>query len=217
MGKGNIIRKVDNCVDALRRLGFKASDLLQTDGVIWVEGPSDRLYIEYWLKKWCLKHKKSRPAENIDYSYSFYGGSILSHFKADGKGYGDLIDILKINTNAFMVIDNDNDFILDKNNNLKPVRKGSSKYRVSEKINELGGGVWITKGYTMESYLVEEYRKKHFKFVKGKLVLKKGHRKVTIAEEYEAQAYSDSQLLEIDDLELNIANIYKYIMKWSSY
>ncbi|SEL98442.1 AAA domain-containing protein, putative AbiEii toxin, Type IV TA system [Butyrivibrio sp. ob235] len=31
-------------------LGVRASDLFQTNGIIWVEGPSDRIYILQWLK-----------------------------------------------------------------------------------------------------------------------------------------------------------------------
>ena len=35
------------CVD----LGYKASDLVQANAVIWVEGPSDRIYIRRWLQE----------------------------------------------------------------------------------------------------------------------------------------------------------------------
>jgi predicted ATPase len=35
------------CVD----LGYKASDLVQANSVIWVEGPSDRIYIKRWLQE----------------------------------------------------------------------------------------------------------------------------------------------------------------------
>ena len=31
-------------------LGYKASDILQANSVIWVEGPSDRIYLNYWLE-----------------------------------------------------------------------------------------------------------------------------------------------------------------------
>ena len=30
-------------------LGYRASDILQANCVIWVEGPSDRIYLNYWL------------------------------------------------------------------------------------------------------------------------------------------------------------------------
>ena len=34
----------------LSDLGYKPSDLLQTNCVIWVEGPSDRIYLNYWIQ-----------------------------------------------------------------------------------------------------------------------------------------------------------------------
>ncbi len=40
--------KVEHFLDKnsiLSDIGFKASDILQANGVIWVEGPSDRIYI----------------------------------------------------------------------------------------------------------------------------------------------------------------------------
>jgi predicted ATP-dependent endonuclease of OLD family len=30
-------------------LGMRASDLVQANTVIWVEGPSDRIYVRHWL------------------------------------------------------------------------------------------------------------------------------------------------------------------------
>lgn len=36
--------------DILNDLGVKASDILQSNGIIWVEGPSDRVYINKWIE-----------------------------------------------------------------------------------------------------------------------------------------------------------------------
>ncbi|MBP5126516.1 ATP-dependent nuclease, partial [Pseudomonas protegens] len=59
-------------------LGYKASDLLQANAIIWVEGPSDRIYINHWI------HEISPDLiEGIDYSIMFYGGRLLSHLSAD--------------------------------------------------------------------------------------------------------------------------------------
>jgi predicted ATPase len=38
--------KSQDCVD----LGYRASDLLQANSVIWVEGPSDRIYLNHWIR-----------------------------------------------------------------------------------------------------------------------------------------------------------------------
>jgi predicted ATP-dependent endonuclease of OLD family len=34
---------------ALHDLGYRPSDLLQTNSIIWVEGPSDRIYLNRWI------------------------------------------------------------------------------------------------------------------------------------------------------------------------
>ncbi|NRD89817.1 hypothetical protein C8024_10665, partial [Sphingopyxis sp. BSNA05] len=52
-----------------RNLGYKASDLLQSNCVIWVEGPSDRIYLNDWIAK-----NNSALLEGIHYSIMFYGG-----------------------------------------------------------------------------------------------------------------------------------------------
>ena len=50
------------CVD----LGYRASDLLQANCVIWVEGPSDRLYLNHWIKA-----ANSTLIEGVHYSIMF--------------------------------------------------------------------------------------------------------------------------------------------------
>ncbi|HEL0703945.1 TPA: ATP-binding protein, partial [Streptococcus equi subsp. zooepidemicus] len=36
--------------DILMNLGVRASDLLQSNAIIWVEGPSDRIYLNKWIE-----------------------------------------------------------------------------------------------------------------------------------------------------------------------
>ena len=36
--------------DILDDLGYHASDILQVNAVVWVEGPSDRIYLNHWIK-----------------------------------------------------------------------------------------------------------------------------------------------------------------------
>ncbi|MFM2450909.1 MAG: hypothetical protein RIS44_3359, partial [Pseudomonadota bacterium] len=55
-------------------LGYHPSDLLQANCVIWVEGPSDRIYVAYWLK-----HVAPELIEGIHFSIMFYGGRLASH------------------------------------------------------------------------------------------------------------------------------------------
>lgn len=57
-------------------LGYRPSDMVQTNAVLWVEGPSDRIYLKHWIEKLA-------PGEFIEgthYSVMFYGGALLSFY-----------------------------------------------------------------------------------------------------------------------------------------
>ncbi len=124
--------------EVLTDMGYKASDLLQANGVIWVEGPSDRIYINKWLKLLCPE-----LVEGIHYAITFYGGKVLAHFSAADDAVEDFVQVLRINRHAMMVIDRDGDAetaLLNKN-----------KQRI---ITELGkDACWVTQGREIENYL----------------------------------------------------------------
>src|ERR1017187_7950097 len=58
----------------ISELGAKPSDLLQANGIIWVEGPSDCIYLNRWLDLFT----EGRLQEGRDYQCAFYGGSLLA-------------------------------------------------------------------------------------------------------------------------------------------
>ena len=66
--------------DLLDRLGVRASTLLQTNCSIWVEGPSDRIYLRNWLRR-----RAPMLVEGSDYFFVFYGGKLLSHLDLGGR------------------------------------------------------------------------------------------------------------------------------------
>lgn len=86
-------------------LEIRASDLLQSNGVIWVEGPSDRLYFNRWVELW----SNGTLREEAHYQCVFYGGRLLAHLSAEVPGEGEpkLIKILSTNRKAIMLIDSD--------------------------------------------------------------------------------------------------------------
>lgn len=83
-------------------LGYRASDLLQCNAVIWVEGPSDRIYLNHWIRA-----VAPELVEGVDYSIMFYGGRLLSHLSADDSEVSDFISLRKLNRNVAVVIDSD--------------------------------------------------------------------------------------------------------------
>jgi hypothetical protein len=123
-------------------LGFRASDLVQSNAVIWVEGPSDRIYISYWLR-W----EASDLVEGVDYSIMFYGGSLLKHLSSTDPAVEEFISLPRINRNFAVVMDSDR--------RAKGARVGDTKLRIRKGVEESGalGGVWTTSGYTIENYV----------------------------------------------------------------
>ncbi|QRR17159.1 AAA family ATPase [Burkholderia sp. MS389] len=127
------------CVD----LGYKASDLVQANSVVWVEGPSDRIYISRWLKE-----VAPDLIEGIHYSIMFYGGRLLSHLSAaDDKEdeVGDFIALRALNRNVVLVMDSDKTAIDDEIN--------STKKRLMVEFEKNGGISWITAGREIENYI----------------------------------------------------------------
>ena len=61
-------------LEVVSELGAKPSDLLQANGIVWVEGPSDRIYLNRWIQLYA----EGRLREGRDYQCAFYGGSLLA-------------------------------------------------------------------------------------------------------------------------------------------
>ena len=151
----NVIREGNNtiakCINnvygkkqCLDELGFKASDLFQSNGVIWVEGPSDRIYINKWIELW----SDGKYHEGMHYQCIFYGGRLLSHLTTDdNKNVDKLIKVLNVNRNFIIIFDSDKQ---------RPNSKISdTKKRI---INECDSNlnVWITKGREIENYVPKD-------------------------------------------------------------
>jgi predicted ATP-dependent endonuclease of OLD family len=133
----------------LEDLDVRASDILQSNGIIWVEGPSDRTYINHWLKI-----LKSNLTEGYHYSIMFYGGRLLSNLSFDYDLINnDLIPLLKLNHNSFVVIDRDGKTISAKLND--------TKTRIQNEIGE--NKTWITKGREIENYISNDALQKWLK------------------------------------------------------
>lgn len=123
-------------------LGYHPSDLLQSNCIVWVEGPSDRIYINYWLH-----HLNKNLIEGIHYSIMFYGGRLASHISGDDQGefIDDFISLRRLNRRAVIVIDSD-----------KTTIRGSinkTKNRLQSEFDKGPGYAWITKGREIENYL----------------------------------------------------------------
>lgn len=121
-------------------LGYKPSDLVQANCVIWVEGPSDRIYLNYWISR-----TQPQLQEGLDYSVMFYGGRLLSHLTANDPEIDEFISLRRLNRNIAIVIDSDK--------TAKHARLNSTKLRVQAEFDCGPGFAWITKGREVENYI----------------------------------------------------------------
>jgi len=64
-----------------RRLGYRPSDLIQANVIIWVEGPSDRIYLNHWIK--CTD-----PSWIEGIHYSIMGLRWCAYQTSDGRRNG---------------------------------------------------------------------------------------------------------------------------------
>lgn len=123
-------------------LGFHPSDLMQANCIIWVEGPSDRIYVNHWINKFAADLQ-----EGIHYSVMFYGGKLASHLSCDldedvAKG---LISLRRLNRRSSIIIDSDKSKVSDAIN--------PTKTRLVEEFNKGPGHAWVTDGREIENYL----------------------------------------------------------------
>lgn len=121
-------------------LGYKASDIMQANSIIWVEGPSDRIYLNYWI------HSIAPDlVEGIHYSIMFYGGRLLSHLTAEDPEVNEFISLRRLNRHISILIDSDKDKLRDKIN--------ATKARVKLEFDRGPGFAWVTKGREIENYV----------------------------------------------------------------
>jgi predicted ATPase len=131
--------RVAICVD----LGARASDIVQSNAVIWVEGPSDRIYLQYWIGAVAPDLR-----EGIHYSIMFYGGRLLSHLTADDDEVSEFIALRSLNQNLAIMMDS------DKSSPRRPLN--ATKLRIKAEFEKGKGLAWVTKGREIENYIAHD-------------------------------------------------------------
>jgi len=140
------VRTVTTYVDnrgILDDLDVRASDLLQANGVVWVEGPSDRLYFNRWMD--LVSGGEIR--EGAHYQCVFYGGRLLAHMSGADPDVdtSEAVKIFEVNRNAIVILDSDR---------REPGQAlNETKRRIISEIEEVGDMAWVTAGRDVENYL----------------------------------------------------------------
>lgn len=215
--EGATLKRIESYIDKteiLDDLDIKASDILQANGIIWVEGPSDRIYIKKWLEIFC----NNQFEEGKHYQFLYYGGRLLSQYSAEEET--DLISIITTNRNAAIVIDS------DKKNQDTPLN--GTKERIIEEFDKLGMFSWVTEGKEIENYIPKEA----VKLMSGKAIRKKCEKydlfpdyintyyknfekkKVPFANEIKEFITKENSLPMLD-LKDQITELYTSIEKWN--
>lgn len=134
-------------VGLLSELGSRPSDLLQANGVLWLEGPSDRIYFNRFIELFSNGELK----EGRDYQCAYYGGSVLAKtaFSAPENADDELVNLLRLNNNVAVVCDGDR---------TEAVGQGAElKGRVQRIAHELAAVpnhfLWVTDSKEIENYI----------------------------------------------------------------
>lgn len=210
------INNDENMMNILDDLDVKASDLFQANGIIWVEGPSDRIYIKRWLEVFC----ENDITEGIDYQFAYYGGRLLAHYTSNEKESKNdgLINILKTNRHVAIVIDSDK--------KIKGGHINDTKRRIRDEFKSMGSFCWITEGREIENYLsVDAVNQVHNKslnqigqyesfpeYIRNCDASFANH-KVDSARKY-AQFITEENSYDVLDLKDKVLNLYGQIKKW---
>jgi predicted ATP-dependent endonuclease of OLD family len=203
-------------------LDVRASDILQANGIIWVEGPSDRIYLNRWINLWSNGELK----EGTHYQIVFYGGRLLSHLEASEPEEVDSgISILNANRNAIMMIDS------DKRTLRSPIN--ATKKRIKAEFEAINAPCWVTKGKEIENYIssavVDVFLEKqntaqveqfvsffdHLDTVKAKEGKKYSVRKSLLAEKLIGYMTKEN-MIEMLDLDTKMKEVCRAIQGWNS-
>ena len=151
-------------------LGCKGADLLQCNGVVWVEGPSDVIYLDKWLKMHSEENALPVLRRGIDFEFQMYGGTLLDSIclikngSDEAKEQRKLVSMFSFSRNAYVLADSDAVFsddgsVVDKSNFF------AAKKFIQSEINRLNSqgyklGMWYaendTELRTIEDYLDED-------------------------------------------------------------
>lgn len=210
----------ENIVQLFRDLSLRGSDLLQANGIIWVEGPSDRIYLEKWIELYCDKYKEQlnnyMPQEGKDYQIFYYGGSSLNYLQADMKGViwqekpevlNSRINILRLNLNSIVIMDRDS--YGSGSTDTKIQNANANKQRVLDFCIDNCLFCWMTAEQQIENYLPSSASC----FYKGKL--SKTYRKNKVHRAGEIVKKLDKILFNKLDLEEKLKEVVEVIKSWN--
>lgn len=140
-GKARVERSLDRGHQrhVLDDLGVRPSSLLQSNCVLWVEGPTEHVLIRHWLS---LVDEELREQRHYDFAYT--GGSLLAHLGVDVEpALQDLRDLFRVCRYNYVLCDRD---------------AGPDDEPAKPDVQRIQGlrsdhlGLWVTHAYEIEWY-----------------------------------------------------------------
>lgn len=149
----SIIDQSSDHLNILRDLGTRPSDLLQANGIIWVEGPSDRIYLNRWIELF----SDGKLEEGRHYQFAIYGGSLLADLQVtprEGEDT-DLINLLTINPNVLLISDSDK--TTDDDELKERVLRIKNEFeKLNEEFDQDTTWHWVLEAKEIENYLTAD-------------------------------------------------------------
>jgi len=133
-------------VALVNELGARASDILQANGIVWLEGPSDRIYLNRLIELF----SDGKLREGRDYQCAFYGGAILSRteFSSPEEAKNAFANLLMLNSNIAVLCDG------DRTKQGKGSRLKKRVQRIKTQVEDIPGSyLWITEAKEIENYV----------------------------------------------------------------
>lgn len=221
---------------ALSQIGAMPSDLCFSNAVIWVEGPSDRLYLQWLIGL----YTDLKLIEGYHYSIMWFGGANVSHitFQHRTEELNQKASLIAINPNSYLVIDSD---LYGAREQLKDNAKAALTHLESKKQ------AWVTSGSEFENYLPLEILKlaepqitdpqmpqdrlpftprakgtgesSIYTLLTGKTTLKKVPFAQKVVEEMREKSFADSEIQALHnslDFKNQIRSLIEKICEWNN-
>jgi predicted ATPase len=124
--------------EILNLLGVNTSSVFLANTSLWVEGPTDRKYLSFFLKKYCESKKVQFLKEDIDFAFFEYGGNLIAHylfedekFEANEEVVRDKISSFALSNKIYLLADEDG-----AKGNTKKGKRRKALQELSDKSND---------------------------------------------------------------------------------
>ncbi|WP_350286642.1 AAA family ATPase [uncultured Croceitalea sp.] len=87
--------------EVLDVLGVNTSSVFLANTSLWVEGPTDRKYLSFFLKKYCAAMDKPYLKEDIDFAFFEYGGNLIAHYLFESEKFDTSDSVVREKINSF--------------------------------------------------------------------------------------------------------------------